>query len=215
MALALSALEEAKMLTSSEYLEEILHEAAMTEYMSIDTEGTELQKGSGNKLHSTPYRDGRGFAYGASIGFRNIHGIVRSAYFPILHEEGNIPDDLWEKLKILINNHPNRVFHNASHDIVALRTLGIEIVDRFFCTVQMVHWIDENTINKSLDAVSLSLLGEGKDKSPEFEACLAIFGWTPKFPAAVMAKYAAADADRTIRNFEILLPEFIKQGFHE
>ncbi len=191
--------------------ERILIEAATAPTLAVDTEGTEI-KNKKNNYEGTDYRDGTGFAYGISIAYR-YDGEVKSYYFPIKHERDNVPDEVFKQLQILIRNHPRIVCHHMQHDIVALETLGIEVRGNFYCTMLMVHWIDENQINKGLEAIALKLLGEGKERSPEFEACLTIFGWTPAFPSEVMSKYAAVDADRTLRCFELILPEFVRQGF--
>lgn len=191
---------------------QFLMEAAMAPHLSVDTEGTaiKLQK---NNWEGTDYRDGTGYAFGVSLAFRDNEDTVQSKYFAFKHEEDNDSPELLERVLILVDEHPCRVMHNAQHDIAAMRTLGVHILDRFYCTRLMVHMINENERDKSLEAIAQKLLGEGKEKDAEFEWVLAMTGWHPSFPRRVMSKYAAADADRCLRVFELLLPEFIRQGF--
>jgi DNA polymerase I-like protein with 3'-5' exonuclease and polymerase domains len=199
------------MASEAEYLA-MLNECALSPVIAVDTEGTEL-KTKKNSYIGTDYRDGTGFAYGISLACRVTDDTVLSLYFPLKHDADNVSPAVAAKLKTLIEIHQCVVYHNAKHDIVALATLGITRNTKYYCTLLMAHWIDENQVSKSLDAIAKLLLGEGKEMSSVFQNVLKIFGWTPAFPARIMATYAGADADRTLRIFERMIAEFKRQGF--
>lgn len=199
--------------TSQVSFDDFLIEAAQAEALGVDTEGTAL-KTKENDYQGTDYRDGTGFAYGISVAWR-YRGELKSAYWAIKHTDGNISEHEFNQLRYLIENHQRIIFHNAQHDLYALETLGIFVKDNWYCTLLMVHFIDENIVNKKLEAIARKLLGKGKANDAEFQAFLLIFGWTPEFPVAIMRKYARVDAELTLECWEILIIEFIKQGFHD
>lgn len=77
----------------------------------------------------------------------------------------------------------------------------------------MAHMLNEN-IPKGLDwLVRNELKGSGKNKPPMWEAMFTIYGWSPNFPAEIMALYAGDDAVWCLKLYERLLPYFVKSGF--
>jgi len=193
---------------------EFLGYAWMSEYIAIDTEGSDIKK--------TDLRAGTGYAYGVSgacrpPGSRTIY----SAYFPVAHTRDNVDDALREPLRNLVQEHPRVVFHNAKHDIPALKYLKtLEIIrnNRFYDTMLMAHWLYEQYTwsGFGLEWCAKNFLKEdgGKaNKDPLFQAYLTLFGWHPDFPSKEMGIYAAEDAELTLRVFEFLYRDFKKQGF--
>jgi hypothetical protein len=77
----------------------------------------------------------------------------------------------------------------------------------------MAHMLNEN-IPKGLDWLAKNALKEpGKNKPPEWEFMFAMYGWSPKFPASIMALYACEDAVLAYKLFEHLYPHFLESGF--
>lgn len=171
--------------------------------LSVDTE-----------TNGEDVRDGRGYAMGISIAYRDKNQYY-SMYFPFRHRgPGNLPDSILARVKVLIETAPGLVFHNAKFDIVSLRTLGIYVRSgSWYCTMIMAHLINENwPFSKSLNSCCAAYVGEEfqKDDS-EIKEIVKAFGWA-FVPAATMKKYAAYDAELTYRLFLELLPRFIKEN---
>lgn len=192
---------------------EIISLAWQSEYIAIDTEGSDIKK--------TDLRAGTGYAYGESIACRPPGSkTIYSAYFPVAHTRDNIEDPLREPLKTLTENHKRVVFHNAKHDILALkymRTLSMKRDSNFYDTMLMAHFLYENYAwsGFGLDWCTKKFLDadDGKRNGEIFQAYLTMFGWTPDFPAKIMGEYAAYDTELTLRLFEFFYRDFKKQGF--
>lgn len=159
-------------------------------------------------------RDGRGFCIGISIAYR-YDGKVEAAYYPVAHTKNNIPPEMFEKLKSIILSRRVRVYHNAKFDIVSLATADIDVSKLlYYCTMLMVHMMNENLMSKGLDYLSKALLKkEGKLKGPDWEWAFKLFGWSPDFPSEIMDRYATGDAVDCLELFEGGYPEFKKAGF--
>src|SRR5690606_23407660 len=89
-------------------------------------------------------------------------------------------------------------FHNAKFDLVSLETAGFTgKFKRWYCTMRMAHMLNENLKPNQygLDWLAKNELHlPGKAKPPLWEVMYTIHGWSPDFPAEVMALYAAEDA---------------------
>lgn len=189
---------------------EIIPHVWTSQYIAIDTEGTDIKK--------TDLRAGTGWAYGGSVACRPVgQSKIYSAYFPIKHTVGNVSDDLIEAFRLMTEKHERVVYHNAKHDILALRTMDIERSTNFYDTMLMAHWLHEEFTftGLSLDWCTKHFLDEddGKKNKGIFEEVLKVVGWSPDFPAELMGEYAAYDTELTLRLFEYLYPFFKKQGF--
>lgn len=150
--------------------------------------------------------------------FANTWGVSTSAnsvpeYFAFNHFVGdNLPDSWLPRLKETITNHPCLIFHNAKHDLRALKALGIDYQGKFYDTMLMAHMIDENIFSKELDYLSKMYGGEPKRKSEEMALLIKAFGW--KFvPVDYIRPYSANDAYITGELFHKLYPDFQEQGF--
>jgi DNA polymerase-1 len=159
-------------------------------------------------------RDGRGYAMGISIAYRD-NNQYHSMYFPFRHRgPGNLPDSVLAKVKEVIETAPAVVFHNAKFDIVSLRTLGIYVRSgTWFCTMIMAHLINENwPYSKSLNSCAAAYVGpEFQKDDSEIKDIVKTFGWG-FVPAKLMKKYAALDTELTYRLFLALLPLFKKEN---
>lgn len=158
-------------------------------------------------------RDGRGYAIGIS-GAVNYNGEYLSSYFPVAHTKGNVDNQTKDILFKLIATRDRVVFHNAKFDTDSLKTANYNLgYRRYYCTLLMAHMLNEN-VPKGLDWLAKNELGEtGKHKPPEWELMFKIYGWSPDFPAEIMALYASEDAELALKLFERMYPFFVESGF--
>lgn len=163
-------------------------------YLVLDTEG-EL---------THPFSTTWGFSY-------SVNGV--SEYFPFNHISGdNLDRRYLVMFKRVIENHACVVFHNAKHDLRALRSLGINITGKFYCTMLMSHMVNENLFAQSLDSVSQYYGGKPKSMHPTMAEIIKKMGWR-YVPSWMFKSYAGNDAFITEELFYKLLPEFISQGY--
>lgn len=133
-------------------------------------------------------------------------------YFPFRHNMSNLDLSYKMELKELIESKVC-VFHNAKFDIVSLATIGIYITGKFYCTLLMAHWVNENLLNKGLDWLAKHICKvEGKDKSKLFTDFIKLYGWG-MIPPMLMAEYAAQDAYLVYVVFKYFYAKFVEQGF--
>lgn len=141
-----------------------------------------------------------------------------SDYYPFQHELGN--NHIWPTfygvhyhLKKWIESADVLVMHNAKHDILALRQLGIDIKDKlYYCTMLEAHWVDENLPNKSLDYVSKRYGGQPKAKSKLMDKFIKVYGWGG-IPVEVIREYAETDACLAYHIHERVHPTFVREGY--
>lgn len=181
--------------------------ARISDYLTIDTE-------TNGPVDEYDIRDGRGWGIGISLSYRLYSPTPSALYFPFRHEGvlNNLSQSYLSQLKDLIEKHPCVVFHNAKFDLVALRTMGINVTGKFYDTMLMAQWINENLPSKELDFLANKFLGERKGNDETFKRAIKLFGWAG-CPVEIMAKYAAKDAELTCNLFYKLYPEFVAQEF--
>lgn len=139
-------------------------------------------------------------------------------YFPFQHELGD--NHVWPTyygvhyhLKKWIESADVLLMHNAKHDILALEQLGINVrYKKYYCTMLMAHFVDENLPNKSLDYVSKRYGGQPKVKSKLKDQFVKNFGWGA-IPVEIMREYAETDAMLPYHIYERLLPTFQREGY--
>lgn len=170
-------------------------------YLAIDTESNG--------------KDNRHDPDSKTIGM-SMHGPGFSpVYYPLKHQSNNVSTDLLPAMKDLIENHPLIVFHNAKHDMQALRDWGIEVKDRnYFDTMLMVHWTNEELPSKSLDYCSTHYGGQPKKRPKLMSTVIKRYGWG-MIPVELMAPYASNDAYITGELFRRVYPKFKEEGFTE
>jgi hypothetical protein len=181
---------------------EFLAHALLANTIAVDTE-----------TNGKDVRDGTGFCIGISAAVK-VNGTYYSAYFPVAHTKDNVDEEIKKSLFQIIRTRERVIFHNAKFDIISLRTAGYTYgFVRYYCTMLMAHMLNEN-IPKGLDWLARNELKEpGKNKPPEWELMFTLYGWSPKFPAHIMALYAGEDAVLTLKLFERLYPYFVESGF--
>lgn len=170
--------------------------------LSVDTEG------NGRDLR----HDKDAATAGISASWREASVFVESRYYPFKHMVGpNLPIRQLDEIRQVIEEHPRLVFHNAKHDILALRQMGIDVLNKpWYDTMLMGHWLNENMLNKGLDSMSRLYGGKPKAKPEIMAKIIKTMGWE-YVPSSIMAEYSANDAQITLELFEKLLPDFISE----
>lgn len=175
--------------------------------VALDTEGTNIE---------WDYRDGTGYGTGLSITFR--FGELLGGYYPFRHPSGNLSQEEAYRLRNAIRNFKGWfVFHNAKHDLVALKTLGIDYRGKFYDTLLLCHLLNETyPYNKQLNGCVAHYLGpEEKKDDAGLQAVLAALNqqWH-LVPAHIMGPYATHDTALTLRLFEHVWPRLQSEIAH-
>ncbi len=180
----------------------VLNVAQLAPVIAVDTE-----------TNAGDCRDGRGFVRGVSIAFK-VEGEGYSHYYPFSHAVGgNFDNRTLGLLKQVLEAAPALCFHNAKFDIVALQTLGINVLNTwFFDTMIGAQLVNENQpMRKDLDSVALHYLGEhGKISEPALDKEKK--NGFPNSTAAFVKEYAEKDAESTYRLGEVLLPMVFEEA---
>lgn len=196
--------------TSEDYATMFLDMASKSKFLAVDTEG------DGKDVRD---RASGAVTMGVSLSYRHPrNGSLMSEYFPFFHKIGRNELKYYDLVKELIETHPCLIFHNVRHDLLALKILGIDPdkIRKFYCTLSMVHFIDENRAdfhgNYTLDSVALDYTGHRKNMSEKMRKIIKNLGWE-NVPVSEMRTYSANDTGITLEVFEKVLPEFQAQGF--
>ncbi|MFE1145226.1 3'-5' exonuclease family protein [Streptomyces rochei] len=179
---------------------EFLAKAVFSKVMSVDTE-----------TNGHDIRDGRGYCVGISAAI-NENGIYYHSYFPVAHYQDNISDETKSNLYDLI---ATRIipFHNAKFDLESLRTAGYPgKFHKWYCTMMMAHFLNENVPSLSLDWLSKNELKNPGKVKKDYKGIWAM-GLGNMIPVAEIELYAGIDTVRTLQLFERLHPYFVKAGF--
>ena len=142
-----------------------------------------------------------------------------SMYLPINHKGGgNLDPKIVKKWLIenLSNEENTKVFHNASYDIGWLRNFGVDVKGRIVDTMIAAPLINENEWTYSLNNLSRIYLKDHKEEKL-LEQAAREWGVDPKgerwkLPAPVVGPYAEKDAELTLRLWNILEVELLKQN---
>lgn len=127
--------------------------------------------------------------------------------------EYRISGDQCGRLRDLFASREALVFHNAAYDLKRLqRKFGYRHTGRFYDTMLMIHWINENLNNYSLDAQCKAYGLQAKNRSPQMQFIIDNLGWR-SVPFKLMHEYSANDAFITHQLFRTILPEFQSQEF--
>jgi len=154
----------------------------------------------------------------------NIVGIAVAAdgfvgYYPIAHENGSNMDlkMVLDWIQDVVSGPGDKIFHNAPYDVGWLRAHGIRIKNgRIIDTMIAAALVDENRFSYSLNALGFDLLGETKS---ELELKQAADDWGVnakgelyKLPAKFVGAYAEQDASLTLKLWQYLKTEIMKQS---
>lgn len=173
--------------------------AMLATEMAVDTE-----------TNGGDVRDGTGFCVGISAAVK-LSGEYLYTYVPVAHNEDNVSEEVKELFINVMNSRETLVMHNAKFDLESLGTAKITLKPKWYCTMMMAHFLNEN-VPKGLDWLSRhELKTEGKIHAG-FEPI-----WRMKLghmiPVAEMELYAGIDAVRCLQLFEKMYPFFVKSGF--
>ena len=154
----------------------------------------------------------------------NIVGVAVAAdgfvgYYPIAHENGSNMDlkMVLDWIQDVVSGPGDKIFHNAPYDVGWLRAHGIRIKNgRIIDTMIAAALVDENRFSYSLNALGFDLLGETKS---ELELKQAADDWGVnakgelyKLPAKFVGAYAEQDASLTLKLWQYLKTEIMKQS---
>lgn len=171
--------------------------------VGCDTEGTNIEQ---------DYRDGRGWAVGISLCFP--HGLGK-IYLPFRHPSDNLDDDYQHRVRVAFSKFKGWLtFHNAKHDLVALKTLGIDYTGKFYCTLVLCHILNETLpYNKNLEGCATHYLGPGakKDDAVLKTMVAALGGHWELVPVEFMGPYAVQDAQLHLDLCKEVLPKVFKE----
>ena len=153
--------------------------------------------------------EGVGIMLGLSVAF---DGIPDGFYFPVNHATDNITPEQLQRVYEILASRSALVFHNAVHDLRVLTRAGLNYRGKFYDTMLMAHWINEERMDYSLDKISQVYGGKPKAMPDTMKFIIEVEGWNA-VPASLMESYAGNDAFITHQLFRKLLPEFEAQGF--
>lgn len=133
------------------------------------------------------------------------------------HNEANLNPEQKQRLSnILSDERRTLVFHNAAYDLKVLEKVGLipRYRKNFYDTMLMVHWVNENLNNYSLDAQSKAWGGKPKNRSKAMQYIIDTEDWDGLWAYYPMvAKYSGNDAWITHELFRKVEVEFEAQGF--
>ena len=152
-----------------------------------------------------------GYIVGIALAFNDFCG-----YYPIRHEGGgNMPEAavLSYVAEVMESDIP-KVMHNAQYDLGWLRWAEIEVNGPVYDTMIMAAVLDENRRWYNLNSLSIDYLNESKNEKMLRRAA-ADYGvdakaemW--KLPARFVGQYAEQDAAVTLKLYDRLSTEVIK-----
>ena len=154
-----------------------------------------------------------GFIVGIAVAAGDYYG-----YFPIRHENGHNLDPKmtikWFK-KQMATPHIDKIMHNATYDAGWLRAEGVEVQGRIIDTMIAAPLVDENRFSFSLNNLGRDYLGERKNETL-LRAAAKEWGIDPKgemwkLPPKYVGSYAEQDATLTLKLYERLSIEIVKQ----
>ena len=145
---------------------------------------------------------------GISVAFR---GMPDGFYFGINHagDHNLTPDELLNLIDALYSREA-LIFHNSPHDLAVLEDAGFPYLGKFYDTMLMAHWVNENMFNYSLDSVSKYYGGKPKQKPQLMQDLIDQDGWD-SIPFNMMDEYSSHDAWITMQAFDKIEPLFFGQ----
>lgn len=149
---------------------------------------------------------------GLSVCFR---GMPDGFYFGINHSgDHNLTPEQVERLFAALYSREALIFHNAPHDLAVLEDAGFPYCGKFYDTMLMAHWVNEDRFNYSLDSISRLYGGKPKLKPKIMTDLIESDGWDA-IPFKVMEEYSGNDAFITMGAFDKIYPDFQAQGFDD
>ncbi len=157
---------------------------------------------------------------GHIVGFA-VAAFDQQWYFPIGHDAGGNMDISMTTAFIqdILKTPATKIFHNASYDVGWLLVNGFEIRGKIIDTMIAAAVVNENRFSFSLNACAKDYLGEIKNETFLNEKAKE-WGIDPKadmwrLPAGYVGFYAEQDAALTLKLWQRLKQEIVKQDLHD
>jgi len=138
-------------------------------------------------------------------------------YFPIRHAGGGNLDEkrVRKYVQDVLDLPADKVFFNAAYDVGWLKAEGFRINGSIIDAMLAAALVDENRFSYSLNALGFDWLQETKSEAG-LKAAAAEFGVHPKkelykLPAMYVGEYAEQDAALTLKLWQYLKIEIVKQ----
>src|SRR4051812_1815545 len=78
-------------------------------------------------------------------------GISDGFYLPFNHAHSNLTDSQRTKIFDILSTRKALIFHNAVHDLRVLARNGFDYRGKFYDTMLMAHWINEEELSYRLE----------------------------------------------------------------
>jgi len=157
---------------------------------------------------------------GHIVGFA-VAALEQQWYFPIAHDAGGNMDSAMTTafMQDILKLPATKIFHNASYDVGWLLVNGFEIRGKIIDTMIAAAVVNENRFSFSLNACAKDYLGELKNETFLNEKAKE-WGIDPKadmwrLPAGYVGFYAEQDAALTLKLWQRLKLEIVKQDLHD
>jgi DNA polymerase I-like protein with 3'-5' exonuclease and polymerase domains len=187
---------------------EVFPDLSTADAVAIDLETCDLKM----ETHGPGWPTRTGYIVGFALAVDGWKG-----YFPIRHEGGgNLDEKRVRKYVQSVLDLPNdKIFFNAAYDVGWMRAEGFSINGRIIDAMLAAALVDENRYSYSLNALGFDWLQETKSEAG-LRAAAAEFGVHPKremykLPAMYVGEYAEQDAALTLKLWQYLKIEMVKQ----
>lgn len=187
-----------------------------TRYLVLDTENDPCREAR---------LPGSEVTLGVAVAGETPQGMgLLSHYFPVRHRDVNINSDVYQELLDLIYSAEYIIMHNAKHDLVTLREMGVDTSKfKFICTMVNEHMIHGKQKDHGLSALCKKYGLPVKEMPPRMEIVLNMFGkdehgnkrgWAHVLYED-MLEYSGNDARITLRLFHKQQPYLHIEPFNE
>jgi DNA polymerase-1 len=141
-------------------------------------------------------------------------GLSDGFYLPFNHAHSNLTSSQIKKVFGILHGAEALIAHNAIHDLRVLARNGFDYRGRFYDTMLMAHWINEERMNYGLDKISPLYGGKPKQMPAVMSMIIEQEGWDA-VPIKWMTIYSGNDAYIEHQLFNNLIDEFKAQGFDD
>lgn len=152
--------------------------------------------------------EGMGQMMGFSVCFDGLSG---GFYFPFLHDKDNLDESQKRKVFKVLETRDALTFHNALHDLRVLNRAGFDYRGRFYDTMLMAHWVNEERMNYGIDKIAPIYGFPGKNMPEVMKFIIQTEGWNA-VPVSLMDEYSSNDAYIQHGVFRKILPQFQAEG---
>jgi DNA polymerase I-like protein with 3'-5' exonuclease and polymerase domains len=187
---------------------EVFPDLSTAEAIAIDLETCDPKMESNGPGWATK----TGYIVGFALAIDGWRG-----YFPVRHGGGGNLDEkrVRKYIQDVLDLPCDKVFFNAAYDVGWLKAEGFRVNGRILDAMLAAALVDENRFSYSLNALGFDWLQETKSEAG-LKAAAAEFGVHPKrelykLPAMYVGEYAEQDAALTLKLWQYLKIEMVKQ----